>query len=397
MATVQLSLKANSISFFERTQISFQSGDVLGKTVEQIMAACGILHETEELIKAFEEDEKKFIAERRNFNKQYRVKGLAYGTSRWSDSIRLSVKAVNDEQVHDRKIVLKTSCPYWKEETEDGDKAYYIPVHPYLYLYSLDTYENIYAHINEVEDYVYDDTLREKLILPETHSDLLDILTQDLSILSGDIIEGKSSGTTILCKGQPGVGKTLTAEAYSEITHRPLYKINSGQLGTSASDVESNLTKILQRAERWGAVMLIDEADTYIRKRGNDIQHNAIVAAFLRTLEYFNGLLFMTTNRVDDVDDAIESRCIAIIEYHLPEEDARKRIWRVLADQFDLAIPDDLIEELVKVFPSVSGRDIKELLRLTGRYVKVKKLEFSVKHFISCAQFRGVEIIGEDK
>src|SRR3546814_2642760 len=53
----------------------------------------------------------------------------------------------------------------------------------------------------------------------------------------------------------------------------------------------------------------LDEADVYIRCRDNDLEHNAIVAEFLRTLEYFNGLLFMTTNRINDVDDAILSRC----------------------------------------------------------------------------------------
>ena len=38
---------------------------------------------------------------------------------------------------------------------------------------------------------------------------------------------------------------------------------------------------------------------------------NAVVGVFLRVLEYFNGLLFLTTNRIDDIDEAIVSRCIA--------------------------------------------------------------------------------------
>ena len=214
----------------------------------------------------------------------------------------------------------------------------------------------------------------------------------NLDILKGDIIEGKSSGTTILCKGIPGTGKTLTAEAYSEITHRPLYKVNSGQLGVTADSVEKNLETILKRAERWGAVMLIDEADTFIRARGNDTMHNAIVAAFLRTLEYFNGLLFLTTNRCDDVDDAIESRCIATILYDVPEKTQARAIWKVLSKEFGEDLSDDFIEELLELFPEVTGRDIKELLKLTIRFSKGRNKELSLDDFVTCAKFRAVKL-----
>jgi len=64
--------------------------------------------------------------------------------------------------------------------------------------------------------------------------------------------------------------------------------------------------------------MLIDEADVYIRKRSDDIAANAVVGIFLRVLEYFDGLLFLTTNRIDDIDEAIISRCIALIRYLAP-------------------------------------------------------------------------------
>ena len=53
---------------------------------------------------------------------------------------------------------------------------------------------------------------------------------------------------------------------------------------------------------------------------------NAVVGVFLRVLEYFNGLLFLTTNRVDDIDEAIVSRCIALIRYHAPDAVARALI-----------------------------------------------------------------------
>ena len=141
---------------------------------------------------------------------------------------------------------------------------------------------------------------------------------------------------------------------------------------------------MLRRSERWGAVMLIDEADVYIRKRGNDIDHNAVVASFLRTLEYFHGLLFMTTNREDDVDDAIVSRCIANITYKTPSYEDACRIWRVLADQFKINLSDSLIAGLAEHFSTASGRDIKELLKLVSKWCRRKNM---VKHpLLRCSQ-----------
>jgi len=71
--------------------------------------------------------------------------------------------------------------------------------------------------------------------------------------------------------------------------------VHSGQLGLNVAAMEGALKDALMRAQRWGAVMLIDEADVYIKRRDDDITMNAVVGVFLRVLEYFNGLLFLTT------------------------------------------------------------------------------------------------------
>jgi AAA+ superfamily predicted ATPase len=203
-------------------------------------------------------------------------------------------------------------------------------------------------------------------------------------------VPGKSGGTTILCRGAPGLGKTLTAEVYAEVVGKPLYRVHSGQLGVTASSVEASLTGILQRAARWDCVLLLDEADVYIRRRDNDLQHNAIVAEFLRTLEYFNGLLFMTTNRSGDIDDAILSRCIAVIDYQSPATDDARRLWHTLGEQLGVELPPELVEVLLRHYPGVSGRDMKELLKLTSKYCRHKGLPLSAESFAQCAAFRGL-------
>ncbi len=61
--------------------------------------------------------------------------------------------------------------------------------------------------------------------------------------------------------------------------------------------METVLNEILTRAQRWDAVMLIDAADVYIKRRGDNITMNAVASVFLRVLEYFNGLLFCCSTR----------------------------------------------------------------------------------------------------
>ena len=75
-------------------------------------------------------------------------------------------------------------------------------------------------------------------------------------------------------------------------------------------------------------MLLLDEADTYMEKRSvQDIHRNSLVAVFLRKLEYCGAILFLTTNRVAEFDDAILSRMHIIFTFPRIERDAKKQIW----------------------------------------------------------------------
>jgi SpoVK/Ycf46/Vps4 family AAA+-type ATPase len=258
----------------------------------------------------------------------------------------------------------------------------------------MELHHHVWVHVDDVQPYCYQPELKDKLILPQEQTDLIDILTAEMDVLMDDIVEGKSGGTTVLCAGPAGVGKTLTAEVYSEIIQRPLYRVHSGQLGLNVAEMEKALKDTLTRAQRWGAVMLIDEADVYIKRRDDNIAANAVVGVFLRVLEYFNGLLFMTTNRVDDIDEAIISRCIAMIRYHPPAAEDRYQIWRVMTGQFALQIDEALIEQLVNLFPTATGRDIKGLAKLVAKFCQHKQVDASLEVFKRCSVFRGMELAG---
>lgn len=75
---------------------------------------------------------------------------------------------------------------------------------------------------------------------------------------------------------------------------------SAGELGTDSRVLERELQKTLKICHAWGAILLLDEADVFLEKRDlHEIHRNALVCIFLRQLEYFQGILFLTTNRVE--------------------------------------------------------------------------------------------------
>jgi ATPase family associated with various cellular activities (AAA) len=249
---------------------------------------------------------------------------------------------------------------------EDERPTIEVPVHPFLVVFDLQRHLRLDIHVSFVQPYVYTTDLIDKLVLPKENKDLIQMLVEHRGLGFKDIVEGKSGGAIVLLTGPPGTGKTLTAEVYSEAEQRPLYSVQASQLGTDPDTVEKNLIRVLRRCARWQAILLLDEADVYVHTRGNDLGQNAIVGVFLRVLEYYATVMFLTTNRPDLVDDAIASRCIARIDYSYPSVPEQREIWKVLSDNANIRVPPAAVELFSSAHPLTSGRDVKNLLKLAA-------------------------------
>lgn len=145
-----------------------------------------------------------------------------------------------------------------------------------------------------------------------------------------DLIRGKGKGLIILLHGVPGVGKTSTAESVAAYTRRPLFPITCGDIGQTAQDIERNLGYMFLLARRWGCILLLDEADVFLEKRernGNSVERNALVSTFLRTLEYYSGILFLTTNRIGSFDEAFISHVHISLYYANLDEESTFKVW----------------------------------------------------------------------
>lgn len=144
---------------------------------------------------------------------------------------------------------------------------------------------------------------------------------------NADFITDKGDSQIFLLHGKPGVGKTFTAECVAEFVQRPLLSLSCSDIGIESAKVEQQLLKFFKKAKLWGAVLLLDEADIYLEQRtARDLERNCLVAAFLRCLEYYQGVLFLTTNRVGAFDDALISRVNVVLHYEF-DELKRQDVW----------------------------------------------------------------------
>lgn len=209
---------------------------------------------------------------------------------------------------------------------------------------------------------------------------------------STDLVRGKGRGLIILLHGVPGVGKTSTAECVAAQTKRPLFPITCGDIGTTASEVEGRLERYFNLAHKWGCVLLLDEADVYLasRERGGDLQRNSLVSGispwffgffirsngqvvFLRVLEYYSGILILTTNRVGEFDEAFKSRIHISLYYPRLDRKSTLKIWemnlkRIQRRGLDMDIDKDRILKFAQTHWAASKKKLTR--RWNGRQIK---------------------------
>jgi len=417
------------------TYVNFYDQDVRGFTIVQALAEKGLFAETTDMFEPYTASMRRWFDLQPRVGTQCLAEGLGWldgmdgnkasrDSSWWwktqdnvqltrqGDSARVVVDVFWENGEPDRRREPHVNEYYWRcvavdpgeSEDEDDDEALAeldaeeavekgedpgdkvplrakIPIHPLLAVFDLRKHQRVRVHVDQLTEYVYDRALADKLVLSAERKALIKLLIDSKANAFTDIVKGKSGGSIVLLAGPPGTGKTLTAEVYAESEQCALYSVQCSQLGIDPAALEDELLKVFTRAGRWNAVLLLDEADVYVHERGNDLTQNAIVGVFLRVLEYQSSVMFLTTNRPDDVDDAIASRCVARLDYETPNREELAQIWRVLAVSSGCTIADDELDTIVNCFAEISGRDVKNLLKLAR--LKSTTITYEMVDFVS--------------
>jgi SpoVK/Ycf46/Vps4 family AAA+-type ATPase len=132
------------------------------------------------------------------------------------------------------------------------------------------------------------------------------------------------------------------------------------------------LESLFELAANWRAVLLFDEADVFLESRSShnsDLQRNATVSVLLRVLEYYQGILILTTNRIKQIDIAVLSRVNLGIKYEPLDHFDKAAMFEDFLMRVENKSDIERREKIIEWFKKDS--DAKEWFKpLNGRQVR---------------------------
>jgi hypothetical protein len=234
--------------------------------------------------------------------------------------------------------------------------------------------------VDGITEVVWNKEAFKRLVMEQDTKELIQTLVSlRLESQKPDLISGKSNGLVFLLHGGPGTGKTFTAKSVAELAEKPLYQITWVNIGTTAEVAESYFESVLSLGKAWGCVVLLDEADLFLEQwTPEHPARSAFTAVLLKVLKSYDGLLILTSHRVDRFDEAFMS-CIQVsLHYNGLTADQRMKIWQKFFERLkeleeDRIDFDDLQDHLVEIAQNeMNGRQIRNAIRVALQLAKYK-------------------------
>jgi SpoVK/Ycf46/Vps4 family AAA+-type ATPase len=178
-------------------------------------------------------------------------------------------------------------------------------------------------------------------------------------------------GKGLLClfSGPPGTGKTMAAGVIAREIGVDLFQVDlSAVVSKWIGETEKTLARIFDEAQRAQAALLFDEADSLFGRRteqktSTDRYGNLEVNYLLQRVENYEGLVILTSNFEQNIDEAFKRRLRFSIHFPFPDAEARARIWRVLLPS-EANVADDIdFDEVAERFDLAGGNIKNAVLR----------------------------------
>lgn len=222
----------------------------------------------------------------------------------------------------------------------------------------------------------------EELILP--HKENMQFLEIEKAMRSltevhygwGTAKAWSEGGISVLFAGPPGTGKTMAAEVLAMKLDLPMYRIDLSQVVNKyIGETEKNLKKIFDAADISDTVLFFDEADALFGRRtevkdAHDRFANIEIDYLLQRMERFKGLAILATNRKKDLDPAFLRRLRYVIDFPMPGEEERKKIWRYVIPRNVLFHLNVTYQTQLNVWGKDKDKDRKFLNDLQSEFQK---------------------------
>ncbi len=179
----------------------------------------------------------------------------------------------------------------------------------------------------------------------------------------------KGKGAVLNFYGPPGTGKSITAEAIAKYLSKKILLVNYADLESKyVGDTPKNIKKAFNQAVVENAVLVFDEADSFLGKRLTNLTQaadygvNVTRSTMFMEIEQFPGVLIFTTNLIQNYDQAFMRRILANVFFDFPDIVGRKKIWQIhLPDNFPLD-KNVSIDLLSSQYEDLTGADIKDAI-----------------------------------
>ena len=141
-------------------------------------------------------------------------------------------------------------------------------------------------------------------------------------------------GVSMVFSGPPGTGKSMSAQAAANTLGTALYRVDlSAVVSKYIGETEKNLHTVFEIAGKGHGVLFFDEADVLFTKRtevkdSHDKHSNMEAAYLLQKMEEYEGVVILATNYMQNMDEAFKRRISFWIEFPLPDEACRLRLWK---------------------------------------------------------------------
>ena len=227
--------------------------------------------------------------------------------------------------------------------------------------------ESVHAHINQIKLWI------------KHHQTLLNEWGLKKKVLPG---------YRTLFFGPPGTGKTLTATLLGKEFKRPVYRIDLSQVVSKyIGETEKNLEKIFNLAENKNWILLFDEADALFSKRtstksSNDRYANQEVSYLLQRVESFNGLVILTSNFKNNIDDAFLRRFNSVVKFSKPNLEERQKLWQNSKPD-KIEIDDKLIKQLANHYELTGAQIVSCVMHASLLAIDQDEKHLSKEHLLS--------------
>ena len=167
--------------------------------------------------------------------------------------------------------------------------------------------------------------------------------------------------------GEPGTGKTMAAHAIAKELGRKILVVNYADIESKyVGETPKNIRKAFEAAKNSDSILFFDEADAILSKRVTnmtqavDVSVNQTRSVMLMLMNEFQDFIIFATNFIENFDAAFMRRISIHIKFTLPDEECRKKLWRMYTPP---EVPNNLdFDELAKKFDGISGSDISNAM-----------------------------------